>query len=404
MTKSPCPSVKSTATSSSSTSKSNFKQLSTKSKIPQLKTEPKSSNPSPTTTKNQYNNFENTTTNNNNNNNNKYNTYTKKKQPVLSENISTNTNTLTTTNIQTTSLVNSETFDKSTKPQKKETSSTKLECSEIKLILANNNPVKTSKVDIVLVPVPVLNNKHLNESEDVQDSSQSKQQHTKSVKLREDEGYSTMSSELMHQIRGTTTSPPTTNQKAATGFNINKKARSKKRYCFPTLKSFSYYYNNRYYHQYHQETTTATEGEHNQAKSVCGGGGDGEGAEGNKDGDEFLFLDEKVCCKYLSDTDISSLINQLSSYDKDLSYNVFHLDTLYNNVDYILFNSYASDTELVYNSNRRNLRNQHFLNSNYKLYINDYFNQPYEQEEEDDDETSGNDENKSNNSFTIIKF
>lgn len=55
-------------------------------------------------------------------------------------------------------------------------------------------------------------------------------------------------------------------------------------------------------------------------------------------------------------------------------------------MDYILFNSYASDTELVYNYNRRHGRNQHFLNSNYKLYINDYFNQPYDEEELEEDE------------------
>lgn len=110
-----------------------------------------------------------------------------------------------------------------------------------------------------------------------------------------------------------------------------------------------------------------------------------------------------MCCKYLSDTDIAALINQLSSYDKDLSYNVFHLDTLYSNVDYILFNSYASDTELVYNSNRRNLRNQHFLNSNYKLYINDYFNQPYEEEEdEDEDDEDEVDEEEEDNSDGIL--
>jgi hypothetical protein len=152
--------------------------------------------------------------------------------------------------------------------------------------------------------------------------------------------------------------PNFNNSNSAKKFN-----RKTKRYCFPTLKSFSYYYNNRYYHQFH--------------------------GNNNSDNQNDNFANN-ICCKYLSDTDISSLVNQLSSYDKDLSYNVYHLDTLYNNVDYILFNSYASDTELVYNYNRRHGRNQHFLNSNYKLYINDYFNQPYDgedcDEEEDDDE------------------
>ena len=102
-----------------------------------------------------------------------------------------------------------------------------------------------------------------------------------------------------------------------------------------------------------------------------------------------------ICCKYLSESDLTSLANQLSAYDKDLTYNVYHLDTLYNNVDYILFNSYASDTELVYNYNRRHGKNQHFLNSNYKLYINDYFNQPYDEDEPlDDDDEDENDENE----------
>jgi hypothetical protein len=148
-----------------------------------------------------------------------------------------------------------------------------------------------------------------------------------------------------------------------TDFSTNKRKRNiRKRYCFPTLKSFSYYYNNRYYHQNQNEKT-------------------------------------KLLCKYLSETDLTSLANQLSSYDKDLTYNVYHLDTLYNNVDYILFNSYASDTELVYNYNRRHGKNQHFLNSNYKLYINDYFNQPYgdDDEEEEDGEEDVEEDNKKYN-------
>jgi hypothetical protein len=154
-----------------------------------------------------------------------------------------------------------------------------------------------------------------------------------------------------------------------------KNKRIKKRYCFPTLKSFSYYYNNRYFHTHNRQQQEEQQQNLQQQQSIT----------------TKPVL--KICCKYLSDTDIASLANQLSSYDKDLSYNVYHLDTLYNNVDYILFNSYASDTELVYNYNRRgnDCCNPHFLNSNYKLYINDYFNQAYEEadlDEEDEEEAN----------------
>jgi len=149
--------------------------------------------------------------------------------------------------------------------------------------------------------------------------------------------------------------------------NKEGKREIRKRYCFPTLKSFSYYYNNRYYMSNNVTDEKLVNSSASESKS-------------------------KMFCKYLSESDLTSLANQLSSYDKDLTYNVYHLDTLYNNVDYILFNSYASDTELVYNYNRRHGKNQHFLNSNYKLYINDYFNQPY-----DGDEGQDNDENDDDN-------
>jgi hypothetical protein len=54
------------------------------------------------------------------------------------------------------------------------------------------------------------------------------------------------------------------------------------------------------------------------------------------------------------------------------------LDTLYNNIDYILFNTYASDTELCYDANRQhNERTKRLITSSYKLFINDYFNKTY---------------------------
>ena len=282
----------------------------------------------------------------------------------------------------------------------------------------SNNSSQQAPIDILLVPVKTENNKVVINTSIINPSVISNTKRTK-----EDEGYSTMSNELMNQIKvinpavtnsisevtkTTTTGNTATGNDTDSGitrvsqisgsdssstpssslnhspisqqqptlkiinpnFQLNQKPqptqkssappRKTKRYCFPTLKSFSYYYNNRYYHQYHKSQN-----------------------------------EQQACCKYLSDTDITSLVNQLSSYDKDLSFNVFHLDTLYNNVDYILFNSYASDTELAYNYNRRHGRNQHFLNSNYKLYINDYFNQPYDGEEVDlDSNNSSNNNNQ----------
>ena len=148
---------------------------------------------------------------------------------------------------------------------------------------------------------------------------------------------------------------------------------AKKRYCFPTLKSKSLYYNNQYFSQISKKSKSNTI---DQSKSSF---------------------------KYLSETDINSLANRLTTFDKDLVYNVYHLDTLYSNIDYILFNSYASDTELVYNSNRRNNeRNRRLLTSNYQLFINDYFNRSYQEDSEDLDEQKDADEsdpmqdNKSN--------
>ncbi|CAF1038739.1 unnamed protein product [Brachionus calyciflorus] len=229
------------------------------------------------------------------------------------------------TNNESQKVINSKTFDKT--PQSLIT-----ECKEVKLFMNNKN-----LVDILLVPKEVKN-----------------------IRTKDDEGYSTMSSEIMHRTQNTsnrtsTTNPETisTNSVETSSSNNNNNnnftKNCKKRYCFPTLKTFNYYSNNRYYHQYHKNKSSLNS-----------------------------------CCKYLSDTDIQSLCNQLNSYDKDLFYNVFHLDTLYNNVDYILFNSYASDTELEYNYNRRYGRYNEVLDSNYQLYINDYFNQGYADDDEDE--------------------
>ncbi len=121
----------------------------------------------------------------------------------------------------------------------------------------------------------------------------------------------------------------------------------KKRYCFPTLQSASIYYNNQLFTQFN----------------------------------EYLNTGRRTSFKYLSDSDINSLANRLSLDEKDPLYNVYHLDTLYNNIDYILFNSYASDTELTYDLNRQhNERTKQLISSNYKLFIQDYFNKNYDEE------------------------
>lgn len=244
-------------------------------------------------------------------------------------------------------MINSKTFDKSVAHISD--SCIVPESKEVKLFINKN------LVDILLV---------------------SKNSESKTKAAKDDEGYSTMSSEIMHREQNSnrtstgntetmsrtseasstideTYSPPTVNLR-----------NTKKRYCFPTLKTLNYYYNNRYYHQYHKKTSQSS----------------------------------IVCCKYLSDSDIQALSNQLNSFDKDLFYNVFHLDTLYNNVDYILFNSYASDTELEYNYNRRYGRYHDVLDSNYQLYINDYFNQPYDDEDEPDQADSRQSESETETS------
>ncbi len=123
-----------------------------------------------------------------------------------------------------------------------------------------------------------------------------------------------------------------------------------KRCCFPTLQSASIYYNNQFFTQFN----------------------------------EYLNTSKKTSFKYLSDSDINSLANRLSLDEKDPFYNVYHLDTLYNNIDYILFNSYASDTELAYDLNRQhNERTKKLIRSNYKLFIHDYFNKTYHEESEE---------------------
>lgn len=141
-------------------------------------------------------------------------------------------------------------------------------------------------------------------------------------------------SETFEKKQKTFIEPPTLSKP---NFNV------RKRYCFPTLQSSSLYYNNQYFNEF-------------------------------KENPKGLF-------KYLSDSDITSLVNRLSMDNKDPYYNVYHLDTLYNNIDHILFNSYASDTELAYDTNRQH--NEHMkrlITSNYKLFINNYFNKTYQNE------------------------
>ena len=133
------------------------------------------------------------------------------------------------------------------------------------------------------------------------------------------------------------------------------KPKCKKRSCFPKSRSLSYYFKSRYFSSSHYR--------------------------------KFKNDDVDFFCKYLSESDIVSLNNQLSTDDKDILHNVFHLDTLYNNIDYILFNSYASDSELVYDFNIRNGPNKELINSNYQMFINNYFNHDYD--DEDDDESNG---------------
>ena len=93
---------------------------------------------------------------------------------------------------------------------------------------------------------------------------------------------------------------------------IRNKKRVKKRYCFPTLKSFSYYYNNRYYHKCNEDTQSD---EGPDASEVTGD------AEARCKA-PVQAEQANLCVKYLSDSDVAALANQLSSYDKDLSYNV----------------------------------------------------------------------------------
>ena len=391
------------------TKSTRFKYLSTASKIPQRQTHQSQSSNS------QLNTSTRSETNSTNSNPN-YNTYVKKSKTQKSTTPIVNSATFDKTKTTTTNATNTPKQTKSSAPTSKPatTSRNASNKSETKLI-------STKNIEIVVVPAAKLNKTKPNSQKSIPAGG-----NQVVVKLKDDEGYSTMSSELMQQLKlntntkielcpsiatnsCTSTSSSTNNEShdknddsgirisrvsgdssnitsdesartssssnhsprleahtilndsiQSSTYSTRKPASSrriKKRYCFPTLKSFSYYYNNRFYHHYQKIAEKSSE---NNVSNVC--------------------------CKYLSESDVSSLANQLSSYDKDLSYNVYHLDTLYNNVDYILFNSYASDTELVYNYNRRHGRNQHFLNSNYKLYINDYFNQPYDEEELEEDE------------------
>ena len=109
------------------------------------------------------------------------------------------------------------------------------------------------------------------------------------------------------------------------------------------------------------------------------------------------LLYQQAIVKSLSEADVYALIHHLTgqSHDKDLAYNVYHLDTLYANVDHILFNSYASDTELAY---QRRPRHNQQLASTYKLYINDYFGAHNCDDDHDDD--NHNDEQEATTTTT----
>lgn len=120
---------------------------------------------------------------------NRYNTYTKNK----------------TTKTTNQAVVNSATFDKPA-PLK----GAKLECSnEVTIVLSNpaseantkqQQQPKSNMVDIVLVPVGKLDEEVKTADSSVVVENKCKETSSR-VKKREDEGYSTMSSELMHQIR-----------------------------------------------------------------------------------------------------------------------------------------------------------------------------------------------------------
>lgn len=125
--------------------------------------------------------------------NNKYGTYTKKKP--------------SNTSASSTSMINSITFDKnSANDRSSNRNSSKLECNEVKILLTNPNQSQTIErqniLDIVLVPI----NDNINENRENETTNNSLEimttpKDTSRVKIRDDEGYSTMSSELMHQIK-----------------------------------------------------------------------------------------------------------------------------------------------------------------------------------------------------------
>jgi len=151
--------------------------------------------------------------------------------------------------------------------------------------------------------------------------------------------------------------------------NFIKKA---KRYCFPTNKSLSVYYNDRLNKKHNFQISSTNN------------------------------INSYVPVKYLSDSDVSSLADRLSTYDKDLFYNVFHLDTLYTNIDYILFNSYASDTELIYSNSVKTSPEKDKNSSSYKLFVNDYFSHKYKDYDDDDDNHIDELENDKEKSYINI--
>lgn len=140
-----------------------------------------------------------------------------------------------------------------------------------------------------------------------------------------------------------------------------------KRYCFPTNKSLSVYYNDRLNKKHNFQISSTNN------------------------------INSYMPVKYLSDSDVSSLADRLSTYDKDIFYNVFHLDTLYTNIDYILFNSYASDTELIYSNSVKTSPEKDKNSSSYKLFVNDYFSHKYKDYDDDNDNDNNHIDELENN-------
>lgn len=175
---SPTSSTKSGLLTNASSSKSSFK-----SKIPQFQPQQQHSQTNDNNNKSGEESFST-----------KYGTYTKKKP--------------TNTSVSSTSMINSITFDKNSANDRSSCNrnSSKVECNEVKILLTNPNQSQTVErqniLDIVLVPINNnINENRENETTDNSLEIMTTQKDTSRVKIRDDEGYSTMSSELMHQIK-----------------------------------------------------------------------------------------------------------------------------------------------------------------------------------------------------------